>query len=215
MRLDSLQSRLESIYEVELEHCIDDFLTTDQSLVAALTRPGRTAREQVLVQQEGVDLWLSLYLDSEVYARFSQYVVPDSNCVRQTGDFCLAAEGVSHFLYLCWNAIYKREVTQLELELQAEVDKYLLLSEYVAQDSRDGLHPLLFKCWRFDDGLDKEEQRRYEKANRYASKYCWGLEQRYLRIGRRKQMIRELRRFYRKTQTQKMRMIDALPAAMP
>ena len=213
MRLDALQNRLESIYEVETDHCIDDFLTTDQKLVSALTHSGRTAREQVLVQQEGVDLWLSLYLDSDVYARFSQYVVPDSNCVRQRGDFCLAAEGVSHFLYLCWNANYEREVTKLELELQAEVDKYLLFSEYVPQKSRESLHPLLFKSWRFDDGLSEEEQHRYEKANRYASKYCWDLQQRYLRMGRKQEMMRELRRFYRKTQEQKIRLIDTLPVA--
>ena len=212
MRLDALQNKLESIYEVELEHCIDDFLTTDQKLVSALTRPGRNAREQVLVQKEGVDLWLSLYLDSEVYARFSRYVAPDSSCVRQRGDFCLAAEGVSHFLYLCWNANYDREVTQLELELQAEIDKYLLFSEYVTQDSRDTLHALLFKSWRLDEGLNEEEQHRYEKANRYASKYCWDLEQRYLRIGRRQEMMQQLRRFYRKTQEQKIRAIDTLPA---
>ena len=210
MRLDALQSKLESIYELDLEHCIDDFLTTDQSLVSALTPSSRTAREQVLVQQEGVDLLLSLYLDSEVYARFSRYVVPDSKCVRQTGDFCLAAEGVSHFLYLCWNGHHEREVTRLELELQAEVDKYLLLSEYISEDSREHLHPLLFESWKFDDGLSEEEQIRYEKANRYASKYCLGLEQRYLRIGRRQEMMRELRRFYRKTQTQKMHMIDTI-----
>ena len=211
MQLKALQGRLESIYEVELEHCIDDFLITDQKFVANITGSERAIREQVLVQKEGMDVWLSLYLDSGVYSRFSQHGTSDYLGRNQAMDFCLAAEGVSHFLYLCWNANFEREVTQLELELQAEVDKYLLLLDYVAKESRKHLHPWLFECWEFDEGLNAEEQNRYEKANQYASRYCMGLEQRYLRIGRTQEMIRELRRFYRKTQAQKMKMIDALP----
>lgn len=213
MQLKALQCRLESIYEVELDHCIDDFLITDEELVAALTGGSqRTIREQVLVQKEGMDVWLSLYLDSEVYRRFSQFGASGQMGGNQAVDFCLAAEGVSHFLYLCWNANFEREVTQLELELQAEVDKYLLLLDHVAEESRAHLHPWLFECCEFDEGLNEEEQNRYEKANQYASRYCMGLEQRYLRMGNTQEMVRELRRFYRKGHTQKIQMIDALPA---
>lgn len=195
-----------------MEHCIDDFLITDQKLVSTLTGSGRSIREQVLVQKEGLDVWLSLYLDSEVYSRFSQHRASEHMGDNQAADFCLAAEGVSHFLYLCWNANFEREVTQLELELQAEVDKYLLLLDHVQEESWRHLHPWLFECWQFEEGLNKEEQYRYEKANQYASRYCMGLEQRYLRIGKTQEMIRELRRFYRKTHTQKIKMIDALPS---
>lgn len=195
-----------------MEHCIDDFLVTDQKFVTTLTGSGRSIREQVLVQKEGVDVWLSLYLDSEVYSRFSQHGANDHMCKNQAVDFCLAAEGVSHFMYLCWNANFEREVTKLELELQAEVDKYLLLLDYVAEESRAHLHPWLFECWQFDKGLNEEEQNRYEIANQYASRYCLGLEQRYLSIGKKQAMIRELRRFYRKTHKQKIQMIDTLPS---
>ncbi len=212
MQLKALQGRLESIYEVELEHCIDDFLITDQEFVTTVTGSERTIREQVLVQKEGMDVWLSLYLDFDVYSRFRQYGASDSIGDNQAMDFCLAAEGVSHFLYLCWNANFEREVTKLELELQAEVDKYLLLLDYVAEESRTHLHPWLFQCWDFDEGLNEEEQNRYEKANQYASRYCLGLEQRYLRIGKTQEMVRELRRFYRKSHAQKIQMIEALPA---
>ena len=39
-------------------------------------------------------------------------------------DFCLAVEGVSHFIYVALRAADDRGVSQLELELQAEVDKF-------------------------------------------------------------------------------------------
>lgn len=210
MQLAELQGRLESIYELQLEQRIDDFLTTDQDVLSLLDDSGRAAREQVLVQQEGSDLWLSLYLHEEVYASFSRATDPCSMDNEQTGDFCLAVEGVSHFLYLCWNANFDKEVTQLELELQAEVDKYLLLLQYAGEDVQEDLHQWLFDRCSFHSDLDEEQQNRYQSANRYAGKYCRGLEQRYLRPGRAEQMANELRRFYRKTQAQKIRMIDTI-----
>ena len=39
-------------------------------------------------------------------------------------DCCTALEGVSHFHYFVWSADRRRHVSLLELELQAEVDKY-------------------------------------------------------------------------------------------
>lgn len=209
MRLETLQSRLESIYEFQLAQRIDDFVTTDPGLLSGLTNPVQPTREQVLFSQDGDDYCLSLYLDQQIYERFLQRSGPEAMCHQQASDFCLAVEGVSHFLYLCRNAHFEREVTRLELELQAEVDKYLMLLEFATSDS-DKVHPWLFEHWRLEDGLNEEEQRRYEKANVYASKYCRGLAERYLRIGRKREMLRELRRFYRHTQTRKLNMIDRL-----
>ena len=40
-------------------------------------------------------------------------------------DYWTALEGVSHFLYLAWNAGHDKPVSLLELEMQAEVDKYV------------------------------------------------------------------------------------------
>jgi hypothetical protein len=209
MWLHTLQSKLESIYEFRVTQRIDDYLTTDPGIVSGRGNSAEPAREQVLLKQDGDDYCLSLYLDEQVYNRFRQPSVPAAMCHQLASDFCLAVEGVSHFLYLCRNVEFEREVTQLELELQAEVDKYLMLLEY-ATDDLDQVHPWLFENWRLEEGLDEEEQRRYEKANSYASKYCRGLDERYMRIGRKREMLRELRRFYRQTQIQKLDMIERL-----
>ena len=63
-------------------------------------------------------------------------------------DFWTAFEGVSHFTYYAWNAQREKRVTLLEMELQAEVDKYvattlLLLTPRAAQPR--GLHHWLFE----------------------------------------------------------------------
>ena len=73
MQLRELQGRLESIYEIELDHSIEDFITTDGELVNHLTNDGRACREQLLLQQRGNEISISLYLDPEVYSRFKEH----------------------------------------------------------------------------------------------------------------------------------------------
>jgi hypothetical protein len=46
---------------------------------------------------------------------------------------CQIIEGVSHFVYIADRARVDREATQLELEMQAEVDKYVVLASAVKE----------------------------------------------------------------------------------
>ncbi len=68
---------------------------------------------------------VSLYLDPGLLERLRR----EDPMVRlhdgNVADYCKALEGVSHFLYLAWNAGHDRPVSILELEMQAEVDKYV------------------------------------------------------------------------------------------
>jgi len=125
--LHSIQRRLERIYEVEVPHNVDDFLVTDADLVARIEEgtDSRTIDEKLLVVQEDDRLDVALYLDRHLVHRLSD---DDPNARLHEGnlvDFLTALEGVSHFLYLTWNAAHQRSISLLELEMQAEVDKYV------------------------------------------------------------------------------------------
>ena len=95
---------------------------------------------------------------------------------------------MSHFHYVVWNADSTREISLLELELQAEVDKYAsALSLLLAQ--REGRFPAelfhrLFEGVRFLPQLAEAERARYEEAHRYAARFCRRLEERFLRARR-------------------------------
>jgi hypothetical protein len=208
MQLLALQEFLENVYEVASGYLVDDFLITDMDVARQLdTRHPSAARERLLVRagEEHVDM--SLYLDAGVLNRLTA----GSAGAASFDDLCLALEGVSHFTYLCWNASHGRAVTLLELELQAEVDKYVWLRHQSRDDRGDGLlRHHLFECFRLDESLDPQEQERYLAANYYAGKYCMGLSARYARRRCRHLLHNELRRFYRQTQGGKIRMIDAL-----
>lgn len=67
----------------------------------------------------------------------------------------------------------------------------------------------LFEAPAYDAALDRVQRQRYEDASRYAGKYCLRLETRYLKKARPGEMMEELRRFYRLTQSEKIRLIDS------
>ncbi len=193
---------------------VDDFLVTDPQALRHLDLPPASfeIEEQLLLTQDGDRLDLALFLDPQVVGRLRQ----DDPMVRlppgNLAHFCTALEGVSHFLYLTWNARFERSVSLLELELQAEVDKFIAAAFLFARQRRGripaGLRSWLYDGPAFDEALDEEALARYRRANYYASKYCSQLASRYLHAPRGGGMVNELRRFHRLTQGRKIRRIE-------
>ncbi len=161
--------------------------------------------------EDGVDV--SLYLDPELLGHLARQdplaLLHDGNLA----EFCTVLEGVSHFVYLAFNATYDRSVTLLELELQAEVDKFVsssfLLGQQQAGPVTDDLHDWLFAEPRFDAALDEDGLERYRDANHYASRYCLQLAARLDDACSRSAVMSELRRFYRLPQQAKIRCATA------
>ncbi|MBT8123374.1 MAG: hypothetical protein KJO81_00950, partial [Gammaproteobacteria bacterium] len=110
------------------------------------------------------------------------------------------------------NANHDRPVSQLELELQAEVDKFVSATAILGLEKNKAfmqeIWSLLFSQPKFNENLEKENLARYMKANKYASKYCLNL------IGMNNKTTKcfhnELRRFYRLNQRAKLSRIDTL-----
>lgn len=156
-------------------------------------------------QADGLDL--ALYLDDAVMEVLK---VNDPTCElndENLFEFWTALEGVSHFLYLVWNAGHGRSVSLFELELQAEVDKFVS-TVFLSAAQRmcrvpTSLHERLFANPAFDSRLTRDEIPRYHRANYYAGLYCGGLQETFLHR-RSSGMINELRRFYRLTHHYKL-----------
>jgi len=216
MRLNTLQKLLERIYRVEVNLDVEDFLITDPDLARRLDTSvnPRESKEKLLVSQQDDHLDLALFLDASVLARLSDDNPLVSLHSENFVDFLLAVEGVSHFLYLIWNAGADRGVTLLELEMQAEVDKFVTAASLWKRQGKglmsSELRYCLFEAPAYDAALDEVQRQRYEDANHYAGKYCLRLETRYLKKARAGEMMEELRRFYRLTQGEKIRLINSV-----
>ena len=121
---------------------------------------------------------------------------------------CQIIEGVSHFVYVAERAARQRETTQLELELQAEVDKWVVLAASVPDfDERASrrLREQLFEHASFVHDEESERGERYRVASLCARRFVARLERDFVARARFGDMQRELRRFFHLGQGEKLR----------
>ncbi|MGH8551651.1 MAG: hypothetical protein ACRERU_24200, partial [Methylococcales bacterium] len=116
--LNSFQSTLESIYRIQVDHSVADFLITDAALVRQLDTSvnARQVKEKLLIRSCSEGLELALYLDQSVVDHLGRENPLVGLHGGNLSDFWIALEGVSHFLYLMWNARLGKPVTLMELE---------------------------------------------------------------------------------------------------
>src|SRR5689334_20055467 len=112
------------MYRVSTDLDVDDFLV-DEDERRALA-PERCPREQLLLRAEPDGLRVGLFVEGATIARLEasdpRRRLDDGNLA----DFLLALEGVSHFVYVAHRMQAERPVSAVELELQAEVDKFVV-----------------------------------------------------------------------------------------
>ncbi len=212
MRLGGFQALLSDFYALDLAYDVDDFVTTDADLARALDAGGRELDEKLLIAETDGEADVSLYLDPAVLERLAHSDPLERLDGDNLEDFWTVFEGVSHFTYYAWNAQREKSVTMLEMELQAEVDKYLataLLLLRQGQRPPRRLHHWLFEMPRLDERLDGDELDRYRRANRWAGKYCHRLSSAIASGAPDEATRAELRRFYRLSQTSKIEHIDS------
>jgi hypothetical protein len=231
MILRQLQELIGGVYDVSIAHDVYDFLVTNRNELPADARDG-TSDEALIVEQpadDGTDsVGVSLYLDPALLARLQKSNPLVKLDEQNVADYWTALEGVSHFLYFAWNAGHDKPVTLLELELQAEIDKYvasylLLKQQYPERFPRELLH-VLFERTRIDPILAKGRESLYRTATRHAERFCRRLARSlsdssetpgrrggdkpasWMELG----VLAELRRFYRLTDARKVAHIERL-----
>jgi hypothetical protein len=212
MLLRKLQALLHELYALDVAYGVDDFLITDSVFVRALDKGGRDVDEKLLISEVDGEAEVALYLERELLERLAERDPLTRLGADNLADFWAALEGVSHFTYYAWNAERDKNVTLFELELQAEVDKFVTTGMLLKQQS--GREPHELHAWLFDKPhLDSEltgaERDRYRRANRYAGKYCRRLEAALMRGADDESVQSELRKFYRLSQQSKLAHIDA------
>jgi hypothetical protein len=194
--LSRLQRGLEVLYRVETNLQVDAFVINEEQRRSAGV--ARAPREQLLMREEDGELGLALFVDGAALANLERNDPNRRLDDTNFADFCLALEGVSHFVYLALCAAGHRRVSALELELQAEVDKFVCcgLLQGGAIEGRQ-LRRRLYQDFHFAEDLAGDELHRYRTANAEADRYAGGLERRFVLRDRVPDMLAELRRFYR------------------
>ncbi len=204
-----VQRQLESLYALDAEAPVTDFMVPPD-IVRHL--PGGGSR--TLVAQEGDEVSVGVVLDVSVGAGLEHADPRERLDGSNLGPFSTLTEEVSHFLYVLFRARSDRPMTELELELQGEVDKYLVALFFRGQDQEgavsERLRQALFARYELVAGLSAERSERYHEASRLANRYCGWLESRYLKRRSREALARETRRFWRLGQREKLETIAGL-----
>lgn len=197
-----LQAELEAIYAVQAPG-VAAFLVGGEAARAAGRIP--QAPEELLVLEEEDGVALGLYLDDAVMetAAAADPHHPRPRLVARSAlaRIACAAEGVSHFVYLSFRAAAGRPVSLLELEAQAEVDKFVLLLLHLwrrgLRRTSGALRRRLFERVRYHPHLGAEALARYREANRLGDGYARWLEARFVEDADIEGLLRELRHTYR------------------
>jgi len=217
MILKRLQDLIGGIYDVSIAHDVYDFLVTDRERLPVAARSSPADEELIIAQPaEGVsgDVSMSLYLDPALLERLKRADPMERLHDGNVADYWTALEGVSHFLYVAWNAGHDKPVSLLELEMQAEVDKYVssywLMRRQFPDRFPGELLRVLFERTRIDPLLAAGREDLYRQASHYAQKFCRKLEQtlRDARGHSQDEVLAELRRFYRLTNARKVAHIE-------
>ena len=203
-----MQRGLEELYRVDSGVDVREFLVASQHRDDM--ELARKPREQLLLRQDDGELSIGLYVDAATIANLMTHDPSRHLGEHNFGDFLLALEGVSHFVYTVYCAMRERAVSALELELQAEVDKYVTCVLVAGIDDASGstaLRRRLFHDVTWEENLDHDEASRYRAANDNADRYASYLQAAFVGPRRIPEMLAELRRFYRRPLAEKLGMI--------
>lgn len=207
--LEEMQRALEAIYGVRAPGRVGDFVAS-REVLAELGAPASAASEELFVVESEGGLEVALYLSPEVLGRLPRVGIggPRAFLDGLLPAFATAAEGVSHFVYLTLQALRERAVSLLELEVQAEVDKFAMallhLWKHGERRRSAELRARLYDCVGYRADLRSDERDRYRHANRLARGYAAFLEARFVLAGALERLLNELRFAYRLAGAEKL-----------
>ncbi|MEM7676965.1 MAG: hypothetical protein AAF449_13255, partial [Myxococcota bacterium] len=198
------QGALENLYRIEGAADVADFRIDRQALGMALGASADACRETLLVQQDAEETLIGLFLCDDVEAvaaRFARWPHDEG-----LDAFCVAVEGVSHFVYFTYcGARQDRAVSRVELELQAEIDKFLVLRAVLGL-SGSALRSRLYDDFVWGEGLSRAERARYRFANRHGRRYARWLDREFS-AGRGSLALADARVLYRRPLEDKLSFI--------
>ena len=136
--ISRLQRHLNDIYQVGGGYDVRDYLITDPRLAKCIGQDVMLTdtRETLLMSEDDDGLALSLFLDSELLERLESADPLARLRADLLDDLWQVVEGISHFNCVVWKASQDRNVSLLELELQAEIDKFVSTMLLAASQGR-------------------------------------------------------------------------------
>jgi hypothetical protein len=187
-----VQTGLERVYRLDRVADVADFVFEAES----------GSRETVLVRQSPDG-------EVEIAVHLPPLGQDEATAHPPLDALCQIIEGVSHFVYVADRARVDRGATQLELELQAEVDKWVVLAASINGfdvGRSVALRSSLYERIAIVHDEATELGERYRVANDVANRFVRHLEREYVGRGRFRELRERLRTFFNLGQAEKLRL---------
>jgi len=187
--LDHLQKHLSTIYALpslgEIRQFMID-LETLKKLHPTSFEESKIGEKIILRSNEDSSVDIALYLQEEILKNLGKNCPEDDLNEENLADFCTVVEGISHFLFVGFRTQMTLPISAIELELQAEIDKFIASFIYCYQQSGstqfvDSLYQAIFHHFQFKSDLDSQEMERYHLASTSAAKLCKFLLRKFLK----------------------------------
>ena len=209
--VDMVQQDLEALYRINTGVPVSAYVI-DAHLLSLLTKGALgPERDRLLIGEE-----IPGHLDLAVYLHTSRLeLLQDLDPRKRLGTGTLCAllnviEEVSHFVLVLWSNAEDRQLSHFDLELQAEIDKYLLCCQYLLtqglafENILTALELVLFERFSLQLDLEEEELERYQRSNQLAHAYIRHLRRTFVLGKLWHLMFEEARGFYRLSRMQKL-----------
>ncbi|MDB5037265.1 MAG: hypothetical protein JWQ35_793 [Bacteriovoracaceae bacterium] len=162
--LDQVQQSLGAVNGYELPFSIADFLVPSKSTDQLIIKEGETDAELLVCLRESL---LTSFSDKNFPADFQLQLLPDLSVV---------IEELSHFNTYCLSAAQDREISEVELEVQGEVDKFGVALDFLHQRNEESLKEkvfeVLFQNCKLGEWVKPEDEQRYYDAHQIARNFC-------------------------------------------
>lgn len=163
--IEKIDASLGSIYDIDTSLKSSDFISSEdhqRQPGALLIRIGSSESKEVEVAIAFSSQVKSVLhnLTTEAFSSWN---------LEQSRAFSVAIEEISHFRYFIFHAAKDRQVSQLELEFHAEIDKFILF--HLMAQNFDLVFSKLFEHFSFSPELSSAEQERYHAANQLAREF--------------------------------------------
>lgn len=130
----------------------------------------------LIIKEQGNDADLAVCLQKDILERLGERDFPNDFSFKLLPDLSVVVEELSHFNYYCENALLDQSLSELELEVQGEVDKFAYALECLhlknAQDLKDQLFEVMFGELTLGGWVDESEVQRYYEAHQIARQFC-------------------------------------------
>ena len=120
---------IKDLYALSAKYKAEHFVIRDVHAEHAIGTRAATAALVVQDRAAEDELCLGIYLSTPVQKVLSDFRHWEHQrwTAKRVGAFLIAVEEVSHFNFLIYRHLHNRPVSHIELEAQAEIDKFILL----------------------------------------------------------------------------------------